>query len=739
MSRFNTGNPIGSADVKDLSDNAKNFDIAENSVTEEAWIDRLGKLRKTWFGIERGADAKLVEIEEKANRVIASLGFLPPVPYAPGLSVDSSNFTVEHEGVLYFASPSETPFVTGVWDVSQWSPLQNTFDQNTLLIFQTLAEAENASTTLPDGSYISVLETDSLYQATSGELEFIKEGAYKKFSGDSGSSFIGYKNPQTGAERISVERKLSQITSLDDFSAIADGISDDALAINSAVAAAALSGNLVFGKNKTYRSTKQIPIPFGMRIDLNGSVIDFNFDDTLENGCGFLVQSSNVSIVNGSINVDGSKVGLASSAHVPIYGGREDTGLGYENLTFKDLSLKTNGNGAIVFMGENRNVDIDNISIADSSKIRVGIAFEWGGTPAIGTLHPHNISIRNIKAGRFTFPGEPSVNHTCVVWISSAFNVKLENISAVAVPTVVNIFTGDKSNTFAPESYKHQIGTNINAVNISCGSVTGYGVRVYGKASESEIPLDQSVSITGLSLKASSDLALTHMGVLLEFCEGVKISNFKIDGFFYGIATGADVLRPVFESGSIINCQFNGASLGATGYPTISPVFRDVKFTRNNAAETVGIATAAALRVTDTRDALIDNCKFGTSGVNETQRYSIYLSPLAQRPILNNNHTYSIADSGVAYVVGDAQSQTEIEACGANNTASNGINLHGGAPIFTVKGSGLREWTSTNAPTSGSWRRGDTVLNTTPSIGAPRGWVCVTSGTPGTWVSMGNL
>jgi len=43
------------------------------------------------------------------------------------------------------------------------------------------------------------------------------------------------------------------------------------------------------------------------------------------------------------------------------------------------------------------------------------------------------------------------------------------------------------------------------------------------------------------------------------------------------------------------------------------------------------------------------------------------------------------------------------------------------------------------APTLGGWVLGDKVVNTTPAVGSPKGWICTVSGTPGTWVSEGNL
>lgn len=45
----------------------------------------------------------------------------------------------------------------------------------------------------------------------------------------------------------------------------------------------------------------------------------------------------------------------------------------------------------------------------------------------------------------------------------------------------------------------------------------------------------------------------------------------------------------------------------------------------------------------------------------------------------------------------------------------------------------------TSIPTSGYYKVGDIVKNSVPTPGSPRGWVCTASGTPGSWVSEGNL
>jgi hypothetical protein len=46
---------------------------------------------------------------------------------------------------------------------------------------------------------------------------------------------------------------------------------------------------------------------------------------------------------------------------------------------------------------------------------------------------------------------------------------------------------------------------------------------------------------------------------------------------------------------------------------------------------------------------------------------------------------------------------------------------------------------STAAPITLQWEKGDRVINSNPTVGQPKAWVCTVAGAPGTWVSEGNL
>ena len=49
-----------------------------------------------------------------------------------------------------------------------------------------------------------------------------------------------------------------------------------------------------------------------------------------------------------------------------------------------------------------------------------------------------------------------------------------------------------------------------------------------------------------------------------------------------------------------------------------------------------------------------------------------------------------------------------------------------------------QDW-GTAAPTTGTWARGFIRWNTLPVAGENIGWVCVTAGTPGTWMAFGQI
>lgn len=227
MTTYNTGNPIGSTEVKDLYDNAQNFDTLSTTTTLESVPDRLGVQRMSLHGFE-----------QEAKRRFESIKFQPPIPYAPGIEVTNSSLTVDYLGVLYYALPSALPFTTGAWNPAQWSPLQNTNPGNELLVFDDYASASAAAATLPDGQTIEVEADESLsgartrYQVQSGVLA---NRVRLDLEDPAGSSRVGFTRGGVGAEVRTAQDKMRDIASVNDYTSLAEAVSD------------AVSGGFVIG------------------------------------------------------------------------------------------------------------------------------------------------------------------------------------------------------------------------------------------------------------------------------------------------------------------------------------------------------------------------------------------------------------------------------------------------------------------------------------------------------------
>ena len=78
---------------------------------------------------------------------------------------------------------------------------------------------------------------------------------------------------------------------------------------------------------------------------------------------------------------------------------------------------------------------------------------------------------------------------------------------------------------------------------------------------------------------------------------------------------------------------------------------------------------------------------------------------------------------------------------------SNGIITQTQAPVISLEvfgdnggtGAYYRTVYLLAAPSTGAWVKGDRTINSNPAVGSPKSWVCTVAGTPGTWVSEGNL
>ena len=90
MSKYKTGNPLGSTAAKDLYDNAQNLDEFLNNRQLEFFPDRLGVSRKTYHGIEVSAE-----------EAIKNIGWQELGDWATGITLDARADIVYYGGNWY--------------------------------------------------------------------------------------------------------------------------------------------------------------------------------------------------------------------------------------------------------------------------------------------------------------------------------------------------------------------------------------------------------------------------------------------------------------------------------------------------------------------------------------------------------------------------------------------------------------------------------------------------------------
>lgn len=503
------------------------------------------------------------------------------------------------------------------------------------------------------------------------------------------------------------------------------GILDSTAAIQAWVDANSV---IVFDPSATYLLSNQITISQPKIIDQNGSTLNFQLTTQVP---GYNVQSNFVRICRGVINVTGTVMGGPGQSLNCVFAGNQGTGAGFHTLHFHDLTVSTNRNDAgasIGIIGECHNVLIENIKVPDNANCRNIIGIEWGGTPVGGTGHPHNITVRNIDIGRLTFPTYGSAGYAYAVWISAAFNVRVENVSMVEGYGLVMAIRGDNANTYAPASYKHLVGRGITVDNASIGECFGYGIRAIG--SHRSMTLDNipmSVAFRNIKVGGKKVGANNNFAASFEQSDGVILDDFEFNGTLTaGFATGTNNDNLYIGHGSVNGCELYGGALGSScRWPTVERV----KFFGNNTLAGGGTGTAALVLVDTLHPNIKDNI-FSEPGATETQKYSISMTSATVSPKLNNNHTYALAAAGVAYA-----NSTASNVSGTGNTAESGITVNSGTPIAQIRPNGTRVFYGDAIPVSGAYIVGDIMMYNVPAAGAILA-KCTVAGSPGTWVNV---
>ena len=134
----------------------------------------------------------------------------------------------------------------------------------------------------------------------------------------------------------------------------------------------------------------------------------------------------------------------------------------------------------------------------------------------------------------------------------------------------------------------------------------------------------------------------------------------------------------------------------------------------------------------------IKNYRFGIATVNAFARSAANQIIIEDNEI--GNIIYGICVSGTAASsIVPVRGNRFIGTFTAKYTAGGFHTNNAAFPVISYKGDTRIEFEATAAPTVGEYVLGDRAINSAPVVGNPKAWVCTVAGSPGTWVSEGNL
>lgn len=234
MPFYLTGNPVPSASMPDVHDNAQNLDFALNEITSVFWNDRLGRRRMSWFGMESAFNVKLTDFESRFTIHLAG----QETVFAESLVDKENRFQqfLNTSGYVFLGDYQDGPFQFGARNQyirydNQYYRLNATTDVG----FTTTGT--DATSFANDVTHFVLMDGDTLRQNLgSGE-----EGM--------GGDLVAYKSR-------TVSQRLSDKVALTDYPGAVEGRDNDSTA---AFVAAYATGRFVYVPAGDWSTSVYIP------------------------------------------------------------------------------------------------------------------------------------------------------------------------------------------------------------------------------------------------------------------------------------------------------------------------------------------------------------------------------------------------------------------------------------------------------------------------------------------------
>ena len=708
MTTYNTGNPLGSVDPRDLYDNSENLDDFSNGPLN-FYTDRLGVSRESLRGIRNASQYQIIGA------------------YASGLVFTAYNQTFSYLGDFYAPSAGlALPYTTTGAGAGEIASFRNVGD--------------------------ALLRSDL---AASG-----------------GSSLVGVIQSGTGAGFRTVAESLSETIKLTQY--IQDGETTAEAAFSRAIASFTRPGTLEVPQG-FFNIAAMVEVRTDIPIKIKGAGMNST-----------IIYYSGAGLVQSMFKQSGSIVDTFELSDMTLLGNNK-AGSGYlcEQIiaaTFKNLSVQTttvsalrindgysntfdnvklflNSGGGISCTGvNNNNVNIQNSQIYENDGIGVEIGNGFSVTIRGCDIETNKIAgVMAYDLKVFTIRDSYIERNASVGYAYTTGDGSPENIT---IKSDIHLLSGGKT-----------IGgtkaTAVTQANIDSVQFTPYGTG--------------DVPTSGLSIDSVIFSTVTD-GLRVTNCEVLDPAKIKQLVSFYQNNTKSSVFKCVIDGNTVDTIGFLGTENTSFGFNTMHNVDVPSKPTPcNYVSQDLSDYTIIAGASGSFRRAANNRQNYPVYAIASGDYIFGYDIDLTKNPELKGQ----IVWFGLWYNVADTGSTVQLFLGGRNDTdgtatdaamsagvyafksickkvlagdttlfvavrrVGSGANpVLVSAPVVSLAGFGANRypipisspvWKSSSPPSTGTWEQRDRVVNGSPVVGDPKAWVCTVAGTPGTWVSEGNL
>ena len=524
MSFYLTGNPVPSASMPDVHDNAQNLDFALNEITSTFWTDRLGRRRMSWLGIESAFTMKLTDFESRFDFRLAEQESV----FAESLVDKENRFQqfLGDSGYVFLGDYEDGPFQFSARN--QYIRFQNQFyrlNKSTDTGFTTTGTDETSFAN--DVTHLVLMDGDTLRQ----NLGSSEEGM--------GAWLVAYLAGDSAVART-VAARLRDFVSLHDYWYPTDG-TDYAPALNKALS---VSPHVLIPPGKHYLKSTVSLISGARLIGLGPNSILSSPEAVSSNGAEMItvLRTTGASdILLQGLTIEGGCSEIVSTKRA-VRGVRF---IECQDVRVIDCEVNNTGDWATSFE------KCTDVSVVNYRHRKSGGTL-YGGRDGIHFLDCVNFTLN----GADIESGDDMVG--CTTETRDQRNAVIRNVIGYSMLASGVIFNEEGATTFST------VDILVDGVMIKSGNVVRDVVRVQG--------INDATNVTGVTIQNVKGTGYSH-GVFISGKKLTRVSVSDVDVVStqsHGVyINGAQNMRAsgmgvsqaaAFDGWNITNCSYFDAS-----------------------------------------------------------------------------------------------------------------------------------------------------------------------------------